>query len=224
MQNSSGSGRGIAAQRVFQRYFALLVVLWILFVLYPNPSNLIISIHRMANFSVDAVAVEPMLDELPSDAVAVEQAILARIPYGYDWQVYGMPWYVPTIEEVLKQGRGDCKARALVLASVFEAKGIPYLLNISPIHTWVEYESKKETPIENPQVKFYQNNPETGETQFQVPQIEVKEVADAARRGFWTVMPADRKALLGSGLIALIAARLILFIRDRRKRAAASSG
>ena len=220
MQDSGKSGRKIAGKRIFRRYFPLFIVLWILFVLYPNPLNLIISMQRMASFGVDAGAVEFILDDFPSDPAAVEQMVLTRIPYGYDWQVYGMPWYVPTIEEVLKQGKGDCKARALVLASVLEAKGIPYLVNISPIHVWVEYESKRETSIENPEVKFYRRDPETGKTQFQIPQIETREVADAAWGGFWHVMPVVRKALLMFGLLALIAARVILFIAGRRKQAA----
>lgn len=208
---------------VFRRYIVLFGALWIIFVLYPNPLNFIVSIQRMASFTVDAGAVEVILDELPSDPVAVEQAVLAKIPYGYDWQVYGMPWYVPSVEEVLQQGRGDCKARAFVLASVFQAQGTPYLLNISPMHVWVEYEGKQETVIEKPEQKFYQRNPETGETEFQLPQIPVSQVANAARDGFWTAMPADRKALLLSGLALLIVARLALFMRDRRRRAGVSS-
>jgi hypothetical protein len=221
--DSSGSGRSMVAERVFRRYFVLLAVLWVVLVLYPNPVKFVISIQRMASFDVDAGAIEVILGELPSDPVAVEQAVLARIPYGYDWQVYGMPWYVPSVEEVLQQGRGDCKARAFVLASVFEAQGTPYLLNISPMHVWVEYEGKKETAIEKDEQKFYQRNLETGETEVQLPRIPVSQVAEAARAGFWTAMPADRKVLLVSGLTALIAARLAILVLDRRRRAPISS-
>lgn len=217
MQDNRRPERRISAKTVFRRYFPLFVILWILFVLYPNPLNFVISIHRSANLGVDPGAVEFMLADLPSEPAAIEKAVLTRIPYSYDWEVYGMPWYFPTIDQVLEKGTGDCKARALVLASVFEAKGIPYLVNISPIHIWVEYEDKKETPIENPDVKFRQQDPETGETQFQVPRIEVRQVADSARRGFWTAMPVARKALLISGLVVLIAARVILY-RGRRQR------
>ncbi len=220
MQDNGRTGRGTTAKRVFRRFFPLFVILWIVFVLYPNPLNFFISIHRMGSFEVDPGAVEFMVHDLPSEPEAIERAVLASIPYGYDWTVYGMPWYVPTIDQVLEQGRGDCKARAFILASVLEAKEIPYLLNISPIHVWVEYEDKKETAIENPQVKFYQRNPETGETRVQVPRIDTGQVADAARRGFWASMPPVRKALLISGLAALVAARLVLLVTDRRTRAA----
>ena len=203
-------------KRVFRRYFPLIFILWILFVLYPNPLNLIISLQRVFNFDADPGAVEFMLNDLPSDPVAIEKAVLARIPYRYDWELYGMPWYFPTIEKVLEQGEGDCKARALVLASVLKAKNIPYQVNYSPIHVWVDYEGKQETSIENAQVNFYQRDPETGERRFHIPDIGLSEVADSFWRTFWDPMPDVRKALLISGLLALVAARVIL----RKKRTA----
>jgi hypothetical protein len=157
-----------------------------------------------------------MLNDLPSAPAAIEQAVLARIPYHHDWEVYSMPWYCPTIEEVLEKGKGDCKARALVLASVLEAKNISYQVHASPIHIWVDYENKQETSIENAQVEFYQYDPETGEGQFQIPDISLSEVTDSFWQAFWNPMPDGRKALLISGLLALVAARVIL----RKKRTA----
>ncbi len=201
-------------RRVFRRYFPLIFILWILLVLYPNPLNLIISIQRILNFDADPGTVEFMLNDFPSDPVAVEKAVLAGIPYRHDWEVYNVPWYCPTVEEVLERGVGDCKSRALVLASVLEAKNIPYQVNLSPIHVWVNYEGKQETSIENDQVKFYQQDPETGERQFQIPDIGLSKVMDSFWRAFWGPMPDGRKALLISGLSALIAARVIL--RKRR--------
>lgn len=127
-----------------------------------------------------------------------------------------MPWYCPTIEQVLERGEGDCKGRALVLASVLDAKNISYQVHSSPIHIWVDYESKQETSIENTQVEFYQFDPETGERRFQIPNIVVSEVTDSFWRSFWVPMPDGRKALLISGLIALVASRVIL----RKKRTA----
>jgi len=203
-------------RRVFRRYFPLIFILWILFVLYPNPLNLIISVQRVLNFDADPGAVEFMLNDFPSDPVAIEKAVLARIPYRYDWELYSMPWYCPTIKEVLERGEGDCKARALVLASVLEAKNIPYQVNSSPTHVWVDYEGKQETSIENAQVEFYQYNPETGERRFQIPEISLGKLMDFWQQQFWTPMPDGRKALLISGLLALIAARVIL----RKKRTA----
>jgi len=185
-------------------------------VLYPNPLNLIISIQRVLNLDADPNAVEFMLNDLPSDPVDIEKAVLARIPYCHDWEVYSMPWYCPTIEEVLERGEGDCKARALVLASVLEAKNISYQVHSSPIHVWVDYEDKQETSIENTQVEFYKYDPETGERQFQIPHIGLSKVMDSFWRAFWDPMPDGRKALLISGLLALVLARVIL----RKKRTA----
>jgi hypothetical protein len=199
-------------RRVFRRCFPLIFILWIIFVLYPNPLNFIISLQRVLNFDADPGAVESMLNDLPSDPAAIEEAIKEKIPYRHDWELYGMPWYCPSIEEVLEREprEGDCKARALVLASVLKAKNIPYQVNYSPIHVWVDYEGKQETSIENAQVNFSTRDPETGESRFQIPEISLSEVMDSFWEAFWTPMPDGRKALLISGLLALIAARVIL--------------
>ncbi len=203
--------RGHPLRRVFRSYFPLFLILWILFVLYPNPLKLIISVQRVFNLDVEPGAVEFMLNDFPSAPAAIEEMVLARIPYHYDWELYGVPWYFPTIKEVLQKGKGDCKARALVLASIFEARNIPYQVNLSPIHMWVDYEDKDETSIENAKVNFYQQDPETGESWFQFPEIKLREAMDYFWRGFWGPMPDGRKALLISGLLALVAARVILF-------------
>ena len=213
---TDGIERSEKASRIFRRYFPLILILWILFVLYPNPINLIISIHRALNFDADPGAVEFMLNDLPSDPVAIEKAVLAKIPYRRDWELYSMPWYCPSIEEVLERGEGDCKARALVLASVLEAKNISYQVHSSPMHTWVGYEGKNETSIENAEVEFYQYDPETGKKQFQIPEIGLSDLINSWRRQLWAPMPDGRKALLISGLLALVAARVIL----RKKRTA----
>jgi len=95
---------------ISHRYFPLIALLWIFLVLYPNPFNLIPSLQRIFNPDIDPVSVEPLSRDLPSDPVAIESAVLQQIPYCYDWEIYGMPWYLPTVEEVLERGEGDCKA------------------------------------------------------------------------------------------------------------------
>ena len=127
-----------------------------------------------------------------------------------------MPWYCPTVEQVLEKGEGDCNARALVLASVLEAENISYQVHISPIHIWVDYAGKNETSLENTQVEYYQYDPQTGEKRFKIPHIGLRKVMDSFWRSFWNPMPESRKALLISGPLALIAARVIL----RKKRTA----
>jgi hypothetical protein len=206
--------------RIFRRYFPLIFILWIIFVLYPNPIDFIISVQRLHNFHADPGAVEFMLNDFPSDPVAIEKAVLVKIPYHHDWAVYNMPWYCPTIEEVLERGTGDCKSRALVLASVLEAKNISYQINLSPTHVWVNYSSKQDTSIENDEVEFYQYDPETGERRFKIPHIGLSRVMNAFWQSFWDPMPDSRKALLIPGPLALIAARVIL----RKKKIAQKAG
>jgi hypothetical protein len=208
------------SRKVFRKYFPLILIVWILLVFYPNPLNLAISIQRVLNFDADPDAVESMLNDLPSDAVDIERAVLVRIPYHCDWEVYGVPWYCPTVGQVLERSEGDCKARALVLASVLEAKNITYQVHSSPMHIWVDYENKQETSIENAQVEFYQYNPETGDRQLKIPDIGVGKLMYYWQQQFWTPMPDGRKALLISGLLGLIAARVIL----RKKKTAQLAG
>ena len=208
-----------SSRKVFRRYFPLVFVLWILLVLYPNPLNLIISIQRVLNFDADPGAVEFMLNDLPSDAADVERTVLTIIPYHHDWELYSMPWYCPTVEQVLERGEGDCKARALVLASVLEAKNITYQIHSSPMHIWVDYDSKEETSIENAQVEFYEYDHETGDRKFKIPDIGLGKLMDSWGQQFWTPMPDGRKTLLISGLLGLIAARVILRKRKTGKLA-----
>ena len=71
------------------------------------------------------------------------------MPYLYDWQTVGVPWYFPTTREVVEEGRGDCESRALVLASILEQKGIPWTLTMSIDHLWVDYPGKVPNEWEN---------------------------------------------------------------------------
>jgi len=208
-------------RKVFRRYFPLILILWILFVLYPNPANLVVSIQRVLDFDAEPDAVEFMVNDFPSDPTDIERAVLSIIPYRHDWELYGMPWYCPTIEQVLERSAGDCKARALVLASVLDAKDVDYLIHSSPTHIWVQYESKQENSIENAQVEFYKYDQETGERKFKIPDIGLGTLMDTWGQQFWTPMPDGRKTLLISGLVGLVAARVIL---RRRKTAQQTEG
>ena len=78
-------------KKTFRRYFPLILILWILLVLYPNPLSLVVSIHRFINPAVNPSAVEMILDDFPSDPVAIEKAVLERISYRLDWELYGVP-------------------------------------------------------------------------------------------------------------------------------------
>ena len=105
------------------RIFAVcFLVVWILFVLYPQPYNLFKSVYRLFNHPVNpqAEGVQLLAKEVADmDLSEAESFILKSIPYDHDWNVYGMPWYFPKAEEVLTRGRGDCKSRFIITASVF---------------------------------------------------------------------------------------------------------
>ena len=189
---------------------APLIALWVFLVLYPNPFNLAVSVHRVFNPDIDPDAVESLLAGLPQEAEDIHREILLRIPYRYDWEVHGMPWYFPRTADVVANGTGDCKARAIVLASVFDRLEMPYRLNSSFVHIWVEYEGKEETAFENADAKFYEQDPETGDRFFQWPRIEWKLWFDSTVEGLWTVMPLLRKILLLAGVALLVTLRILL--------------
>ena len=61
--------------------------------------------------SPDAVAA--LAATMPDDPRLIEQRVLDDVvPYAYDWQTAGVPWYFPTTEQALRAGSGDCESRA----------------------------------------------------------------------------------------------------------------
>jgi transglutaminase-like putative cysteine protease len=202
------AGREPRAARLFRAFFPLLIVLWVLLVLYPNPLRLAVSVQRLASPQVDPIAVESLAASLPSDPAAIEEAVLESVPYRYDWRVYGMPWYFPTVDEVLQNGGGDCKARAIVLASILEAKGIPYQINSSPTHVWVHYDGKVDNSLENAGAGFYEVDPQTGSKSLRFPKTSITYFVVTFWEGFWPPMPDLRKVLLAGGLVLLVVTRV----------------
>ncbi|SES85493.1 hypothetical protein SAMN05660297_00734 [Natronincola peptidivorans] len=171
---------------------------WTLFVLYPNPYRLGASIYRVIHPATNTAAVEDLAARAPSDPKEIEKFVLEEIPYQYDWQTYGMPFYFPTAEEAIAKGTGDCKSRFVVLASVFEAKGIPYKQSFSLSHFWIDYEDKTETAIERSENAFLLRTEEG--TKIQLPREDLQDVLEVLKEGFWDYMPLARKILLVLGL------------------------
>lgn len=137
---------------------SMIALLWIMLTLYPNPMLLTRSILHAINPPVDAAAVANWANELPNDPAYIERQVLDRyVPYSVPWQTYGVPWYYPTTREVVAAGQGDCEARMLVLASILKAKGIPYRIEASFDHIWVEYPGKQTNPLEDQQLAILQN-------------------------------------------------------------------
>ena len=179
---------------------AFLVLSWVLVVLYPDPGVLIRSVRNTVEPRVDPEAVSALAARLPSDPRVIEAYVLDRaVPYAYDWQSAGVPWYFPAAAEALRAGRGDCESRALVLASLLTAKGIPNELRMSFDHIWVDYPGKQANAIENAGVelagkrngRFFLHWP----ADFNLRQEAADQVAI-----FWTPAPRGRVVLLALGL------------------------
>ena len=177
-----------------------LLLSWVLVVLYPDPAMLVSSVRNTVAPRVDPAVVRALAARLPDDPKAIEASVLDRVvPYAYDWQSAGVPWYFPTAAEALRAGRGDCESRALVLASILTAKGIPNELRMSFDHIWVDYPGKQANAIENAGVelagkrdgKFFVHWPEDFHPR--------QEVADQVAI-FWTPAPRGRVVLLALGL------------------------
>lgn len=207
--------------RVKKRYKLLLVIAWIVLVCYPNPTHLAVTILRSLDPPIDPVAVGSISAEMPDDPRQIESLILTEhVPYAYDWTVFEMPWYFPTPDEVVRHGRGDCEARAVVLASVLEAKGIPYEFNVSPTHIWVKYQGKIENSVETEAVAFVEHK--DGAYRVKLPeQFDFSETLRIEIDSLWTAMPVARKVLLLFGIVlALVvdalASPIVAWHRRRR--------
>lgn len=174
---------------------------WVFFVLYPDPGLLQRSIHNFRHADVDAAAVVGLARRLPDKPRLIERAVLDTVvPYSYDWQTSGVPWYFPTTAEVLKAGRGDCESRALVLASILKAKGIPYRLRLSFDHIWVDYPGKQPNAWENDRVAMGERR--NGRFVLFWPQdFHPWQELQAQLAIYWTPMPPLRKLLLLAGLL-----------------------
>jgi TM2 domain-containing membrane protein YozV len=192
--------------KVFLKYFVLFVLVWITLVLYPNPWRLATGLKRILNPHTDPAAVASIAQAMPSDPALIEKEVNNLIPYSYDWQTYGMPWYCPSVREVLQKGKGDCKAQALVFASILQAKGIPNRIRWSLQHVWVEYPSKVDTGLEKN--ALYQKNSKTGKESWHLPLTPPSGVLNELYTDFLRTMPGTRLLLMLGGLVGLIGLRL----------------
>lgn len=197
-----------------------LALLWLIFgwlfvVLYPDPSLLVRSISNIRHPNIDAAAVQGVARSLPDDPILIEQAVLTSIvPYAYDWQVDGVPWYFPDTAEALASQEGDCESRAIVLASILKAKGIPFRLLMSFDHIWVQYPGKTDNSIENAGAVLAQRV--NGRLVWNWPQhFQLRAEITAQIDTFWDPMPTDRRLLLFGGALLLLLINPLLMSRRR---------
>ena len=138
-----------------RRALIFLFCAWALVMLYPDPGMLVRSVRNTLQPQIQPRAVAALAKKLPDDPRAIEAYVLQKqVPYAYDWQSAGVPWYFPTTSEALRMHVGDCESRAVVLASILTAKGIPNHLYMSLDHIWVDYPGKQANALENPGVEL----------------------------------------------------------------------
>jgi hypothetical protein len=195
---------------------AFLIVNWTFLMLYPDPLVLWRSIDNIRHPSVDPAAVRAIAARLPNDPNAIRDAVLTRImPYAYDWQVNGVPWYFPTTAQALRWGRGDCESQAVVLASILKAKGIPFRLEMSFDHIWVQYAGKQPNPLENAGVALAVQ--QHGRFVFHWPaNFNLSKEARAQAQIYWTPMPLGRKMAFFGGIIVVLFLNALLGLARRR--------
>src|SRR5664280_1075495 len=196
--------------RISRKLRLLIALVFFCFVAYPNPLVLVHSIEHISHPVIDPQAVAALARTLPNDPRLIEQAVLTRImPYSYDWQTAGVPWYFPTTREALAQKRGDCESRAVVLASILAYKHIPYTLRMSFDHIWVDYPGHVVTALENPGVQLAVR--QHGHFVFRWPKdFHLGAEANAQIADYWTPMPLGRQALLLGGLLAIVFLNVIV--------------
>jgi len=180
-------------------YKIALALLWIFIVFYPNPFILFQSVERLSNPPLEC----PLdVNSLPSNPREIEKFVIYYVKYDYDFKVYGVPWYIPEPKEIIEKKKGDCKSRAILLASILKKKGVPFSFKISPIHFWVDYEGKEKTEF----VKKFENSSAAiySDGRWKLPEIvDIETYLKVWKRVLWDSMPVLRKLILMGGLILI---------------------
>jgi hypothetical protein len=183
-----------------RRALIFLFATWMLVMFYPDPGMLVRSVRNTLQPQVQPKEVAAIAARLPKDPRAIEAAVLAtQVPYAYDWQTAGVPWYFPTTAEAVRAGAGDCESRAVVLAAVLTAKGIPNHLYMSLDHIWVDYPGKRANALENPAVQIAGR--QNGRWAFHLPKVmDLGAEWDTQVGQYVTPAPPVRVVLLLAGL------------------------
>ena len=184
-------------------FVIVMLSLWTFIVCFPNPYIFIRNVARYVRLPVDPSVVEIVEAEIPDEPEEIEKFVLGLVKYQYDWENYNSPDYVSTARQAVTRRRGDCEDRAVVLASLLEAKNIAYDLKASLVHYWVDYPGKRSSKSENDDVAFF--GKEDGKFRLKLPDMgQWRRYFNAGKKGFWDVMPAGRKILMIAGWAMII--------------------
>ncbi len=181
----------------------VLVAAWVGAIVYPDPRPFFISLSRLRNPPIDAQAVAEIAAGLPDDHKAVEEYVDGYVVWTPAWTVYGLPWYFPTVEEVIAKRAGDCQAEAILTASIFKAKDLPYTLRYSFDHVWVDYPGKGVTALEDPATSFVSDEGE-GWLVGLPGKIPIWTILKQRTAYHWTPMPLLQKLLIVFGILVII--------------------
>ncbi len=174
------------------------IILWTFIVCYPNPYIFIRNFARYIRFPIDVSIIDLIDTEISDDPSEIEKFVKKLIVYEYDWTNYGVPWFVPTPKDAVTRQKGDCESRAMVLASILSAKGIPYNIKASVVHIWVEYPNKKPTKSENDNIAYISRV--DGRYRLKLPDLsQWKRYVSTDKEMFWDVMPKNRKIIMVVG-------------------------
>jgi len=195
------------------------LLFWTFIVCYPNPFIFIRNNIRYLRPPIDPSVIELIEAKVPEEPAEIEKFVMALVKYEYDWRNYGVPDYVSTPRQAVIRRTGDCEDRAVVLASLFEARNIHYNLRASPIHYWVDYPGKKPSKVENEKAAYF--GKVDGKYKFKLPDLsQWRWYLDSLKNGAWDVMPTSRKALMISGWLLIIFSGYLF----GRRREAITSG
>lgn len=182
-----------------KRFIATIIL--VIFVLFTTPLVIFKDIYRVQNPPIKSGSINNV-SSIPDHPSEIESWVNSRIEYEYDFGTYGVFWYVPTPEEILEKGRGDCKSRAILLASILEEKGIDYELHMSLFHWWVSYPDKELTRYEVPEASVKEGE------DWRFPNVRetldrMWEVKDEYYSMIWGLMPLWKKLVLVLGLVLI---------------------
>jgi len=196
-----------------------LALAWTVVVLYPDPTVLVSSVRNLLAPRVGSATGAALAARLPDDPRVIERLVLDEVvPYAPDWEAAGVPWSFPTAAQALAARRGDCESRAVVLAGILEAKGIPYTLRMSFDHIWVDYPGKVPTASEN-EARTLTGKDQDGWSGLRWPEdLDLGRELRSQRAIYWDPMPGGRKALLFIGLAWVVSWNTLVTALSRPRR------
>ena len=78
------------------RYKKMIAVIWIGFILFPNPVVLPLNMYRLFEMPVQpSQEVRQIAETLPANGTLIEHYVDEQVRYTYDFQSYGVVWYIP---------------------------------------------------------------------------------------------------------------------------------